>query len=124
MSSVELGPLPDGWEIRSTAHGRQYFVNHLNRTTQFTGGCGLSLGGGGSCASGQYIYHCVSGMCVRERERGCVCVCVCVCVCMCVCVCVCVCAERGGMDAIGRSIKQSLEQPVSCDQEGPGWQLM
>ena len=100
MSSVELGPLPDGWEIRSTAHGRQYFVNHLNRTTQFTGGCGLSLGGGGgSCASGQYIYHCVSGMCVRERE--CVCACVCVCVCVCVCACVCLRREEGWTQLAG-----------------------
>ena len=33
----ELGSLPDGWETRYTAHGRRYFVNHLSRTTQFTG---------------------------------------------------------------------------------------
>lgn len=34
----DLGDLPDGWEIRFTAHGRKYFVDHLRRTTQFTGG--------------------------------------------------------------------------------------
>ena len=33
----ELEPLGDGWEIRHTAHGRRYFVDHINRTTQFTG---------------------------------------------------------------------------------------
>ena len=33
----ELGSLPDGWETRYTAHGRRYFVNHVSRTTQFTG---------------------------------------------------------------------------------------
>uniref|UniRef100_A0AAX7U5R6 HECT-type E3 ubiquitin transferase n=1 Tax=Astatotilapia calliptera TaxID=8154 RepID=A0AAX7U5R6_ASTCA len=32
----ELGPLPPGWEIRNTATGRVYFVDHNNRTTQFT----------------------------------------------------------------------------------------
>ena len=32
----ELGSLPDGWEIRFTSHGRRYFVDHVNRTTQFT----------------------------------------------------------------------------------------
>ncbi len=34
---VDLGSLPDNWEIRYTPSGRQYFVNHVNRTTQFTG---------------------------------------------------------------------------------------
>ena len=37
LDSSELGSLPDRWEIRYTANGRRYFVNHLNRTTQFTG---------------------------------------------------------------------------------------
>lgn len=37
VNLTELGTLPDGWEIRYTAHGRRYFVDHLNRTTQFTG---------------------------------------------------------------------------------------
>lgn len=32
-----LDPLGDAWEIRFTAHGRRYFVDHINRTTQFTG---------------------------------------------------------------------------------------
>lgn len=32
----ELGPLPPGWEMRHTASGRVYFVDHNNRTTQFT----------------------------------------------------------------------------------------
>lgn len=32
----ELGPLPPGWEVRSTVSGRIYFVDHNNRTTQFT----------------------------------------------------------------------------------------
>lgn len=32
----QLGPLPSGWEQRKTASGRDYFVNHNNRTTQFT----------------------------------------------------------------------------------------
>ncbi|EAT37804.1 AAEL010256-PA, partial [Aedes aegypti] len=31
-----LGPLPHGWEQRKTASGRVYFVDHNNRTTQFT----------------------------------------------------------------------------------------
>lgn len=36
MSCEELGPLPVGWEVRSTVSGRIYFVDHNNRTTQFT----------------------------------------------------------------------------------------
>ena len=28
--------MPSGWEQRKTASGRDYFVNHNNRTTQFT----------------------------------------------------------------------------------------
>lgn len=31
-----LGPLPTGWEQRKTASGRIYYVDHNNRTTQFT----------------------------------------------------------------------------------------
>lgn len=31
-----VGPLEAGWEIRSTTGGRQYYVDHNNRTTQFT----------------------------------------------------------------------------------------
>lgn len=31
-----LGPLPSGWEQRKTSSGRVYFVDHNNRTTQFT----------------------------------------------------------------------------------------
>lgn len=31
-----LGPLPEGWEKRSDpGSGRMYFVNHVNRTTQW-----------------------------------------------------------------------------------------
>lgn len=36
MSCEEFGPLPLGWEVRSTVSGRIYFVDHNNRTTQFT----------------------------------------------------------------------------------------
>ncbi|KPP77428.1 E3 ubiquitin-protein ligase SMURF1-like [Scleropages formosus] len=36
MSCEDLGPLPPGWELRSTVSGRIYFVDHNNRTTQFT----------------------------------------------------------------------------------------
>lgn len=36
VNCEELGPLPPGWEIRNTATGRIYFVDHNNRTTQFT----------------------------------------------------------------------------------------
>ena len=32
----DLGPLPSGWEMRQTGSGRPYFVDHNNRTTQFT----------------------------------------------------------------------------------------
>lgn len=31
-----LGPLPPGWEQRKTTSGRVYYVDHNNRTTQFT----------------------------------------------------------------------------------------
>ncbi|XP_014270520.1 E3 ubiquitin-protein ligase SMURF2 [Halyomorpha halys] len=31
-----LGPLPPGWESRHTPSGRVYYVDHNNRTTQFT----------------------------------------------------------------------------------------
>ncbi|GLG98749.1 E3 ubiquitin-protein ligase Smurf1 [Gryllus bimaculatus] len=33
---TDLGPLPPGWEMRQTGSGRIYFVDHNNRTTQFT----------------------------------------------------------------------------------------
>lgn len=36
MNCDDLGPLPAGWEVRSTVSGRIYFVDHNNRTTQFT----------------------------------------------------------------------------------------
>lgn len=32
----DLGQLPAGWEVRHTGNGRVYFVDHNNRTTQFT----------------------------------------------------------------------------------------
>ena len=37
LTEQELGSLPDGWEIRHTATGRVYYVDHNTRTTQFTG---------------------------------------------------------------------------------------
>ena len=36
ITPEQLGTLPSGWEQRKTASGRDYFVNHNNRTTQFT----------------------------------------------------------------------------------------
>lgn len=36
LSNEVLGPLPPGWEVRQTASGRPYYVDHNNRTTQFT----------------------------------------------------------------------------------------
>ena len=36
LLGVELGPLPPGWEKRQTPSGRVYYVDHNNRTTQFT----------------------------------------------------------------------------------------
>ena len=36
LSLEQFGPLPSGWEQRKTASGRVYFVDHNNRTTQFT----------------------------------------------------------------------------------------
>lgn len=35
--STDLGPLPAGWEIRTTQSGKSYFVDHNSRTTQFAG---------------------------------------------------------------------------------------
>lgn len=35
--STDLGPLPAGWEIRTTHSGKSYFVDHNSRTTQFAG---------------------------------------------------------------------------------------
>ena len=37
VEQSQLGELQEGWETRYTAHGRRYFVNHITRTTQFTG---------------------------------------------------------------------------------------
>lgn len=34
-SNPNLGPLPDGWEERLTPTGEAYFVNHLDKTTQW-----------------------------------------------------------------------------------------
>lgn len=36
LMGVDLGPLPPGWEKRQTQSGRVYYVDHNNRTTQFT----------------------------------------------------------------------------------------
>ena len=36
ISRNHLGPLPSGWELRYSNSGRVYFVDHNNRTTQFT----------------------------------------------------------------------------------------
>lgn len=36
LALESLGPLPPGWEQRKTNTGRVYFVDHNNRTTQFT----------------------------------------------------------------------------------------
>lgn len=36
LALESLGPLPAGWEQRKTNTGRVYFVDHNNRTTQFT----------------------------------------------------------------------------------------
>lgn len=46
IDTEELGNLGEGWEIRYTAHGRRYFVDHINRTTQFTG---EGMNGGFAC---------------------------------------------------------------------------
>lgn len=34
--AAAAGPLPPGWEMRHAPSGRPYFVDHTNRTTQFT----------------------------------------------------------------------------------------
>lgn len=34
--AAAAGPLPPGWEMRHAPSGRVYFVDHNNRTTQFT----------------------------------------------------------------------------------------
>ncbi|RUS90106.1 hypothetical protein EGW08_002148 [Elysia chlorotica] len=36
LREEDLGPMPDGWEVRRTTSGRVYYVDHNNRTTQFT----------------------------------------------------------------------------------------
>lgn len=36
LALESLGALPSGWEQRKTASGRVYYVDHNNRTTQFT----------------------------------------------------------------------------------------
>lgn len=36
INVADLGPLPNGWEMRHTSNGRVYYVDHNNRTTQFT----------------------------------------------------------------------------------------
>ncbi|XP_026277056.1 E3 ubiquitin-protein ligase SMURF2 isoform X1 [Frankliniella occidentalis] len=36
LLGADLGPLPPGWEKRQTQSGRVYYVDHNNRTTQFT----------------------------------------------------------------------------------------
>ena len=35
--STDLGPLPVGWEMRTTQSRKKYFVDHNSRTTQFAG---------------------------------------------------------------------------------------
>ncbi|KAH8117461.1 HECT-domain-containing protein [Phellopilus nigrolimitatus] len=35
-SDDEYGPLPSGWELRTDLMGRRYYVDHNNRTTQWT----------------------------------------------------------------------------------------
>ena len=36
LRDEDLGPMLEGWETRRTSSGRVYFVDHNNRTTQFT----------------------------------------------------------------------------------------
>ena len=36
LRDEDLGPMLQGWEVRRTSSGRVYFVDHNNRTTQFT----------------------------------------------------------------------------------------
>ena len=36
LGDEDLGPMLQGWELRRTGNGRVYFVDHRNRTTQFT----------------------------------------------------------------------------------------
>ncbi len=43
LTEQELGALPDGWELRNTASGRVYYVDHHSRTTQFTGEIGSKI---------------------------------------------------------------------------------
>jgi E3 ubiquitin-protein ligase NEDD4 len=33
VSVADLGPLPDGWEMRTTETGRAYFIDHATKTT-------------------------------------------------------------------------------------------
>ena len=68
IDSEELGNLGEGWEIRYTAHGRQYFVDHINRTTQFTGVCAcVCVCVECVCTYGSIVYvHCV---CVQSLIR-------------------------------------------------------
>lgn len=34
-SSMNMQPLPNGWEERQDANGRTYYVNHIAKTTQW-----------------------------------------------------------------------------------------
>ena len=33
--AAQMGPLPEGWEMRYTAEGVRYFVDHNSRSTTF-----------------------------------------------------------------------------------------
>lgn len=35
QGSVDLGPLPPGWEPAKTPQGQMYFMNHITKTTQW-----------------------------------------------------------------------------------------
>lgn len=35
VSPASLGPLPDGWDMATTAEGETYFINHTTRTTSW-----------------------------------------------------------------------------------------
>ena len=35
ITSDEQGPLPRGWALKHTPEGKPYYVNHINRTTQW-----------------------------------------------------------------------------------------
>lgn len=61
VTEEQLGPLPSGWEVRKTASGKPYWVDHSTKTTTWNDPRMPSLGDGGDQLKRDFRRKLVSG---------------------------------------------------------------